>query len=112
MKFLLSLFAACCMLCPAHAQTPAQTAFLKAESRRIDDRFVHRVVEITKLPAEQVRAAMPAEGRIVEPSARVAAGIEKQLGEALTEEQKQAIAQADEERRSALAAARAAAKNK
>ena len=60
----------------------------------------------------EVRAAMPAEGRITEPSARVAAGIEKQLGEPLSDEQKQAIAHADEERRSALAAARAAAKNK
>lgn len=112
MKFLLSLLAACCMLCPAHAQTPAQTAFLKAETRRIDEQFVRRVVAITRLPVEQIWAAMPAEGRITEPSARVAAGIEKQSGEPLTEEQKHAIAQADEERRSALAAARAAAKNK
>ncbi|WP_374340503.1 hypothetical protein [Methyloversatilis sp.] len=112
MKFLLSLFAACCILSPAHAQTPAQTGFLKAETRRIDEQFVLRVVGITKLPADQVRAAMPAEGRITEPSARVVAGIEKQMGEPLTDAQKQAIAQADEERRSALAAARAAAKNK
>lgn len=112
MKFLLSLLACCCILSPAVAQTPAQTAFLKAETRRIDEQFVRRVVDITQLPAAQVRAAMPAEGRITEPSARVAAGIEKQLGEPLSDEQKQAIAQADEERRSALAAARAAAKNK
>jgi hypothetical protein len=112
MKFLLSLLACCCMLCPALAQTPAQAGFLKAETRRIDEQFVRRVVEITQLPASQVREAMPAAGRITETSARVAAAIEKQLGEALTDEQKQAIAQADEERRAALAAARVAAKNK
>ena len=112
MKFLLSLFACCCMLSAAVAQTPAQAAFLKTETRRIEDQFVRRVIDITRLPERQVRAAMPAEGRITEASARVAAGIEKQLGEPLTEEQKQANARADDERRAALAAAREAARSK
>lgn len=112
MKFLLSLLACCCMLSAAVAQTPAQAAFLKAETRRIEDQFVRRVIDITRLPESQVRAAMPAEGRITDPAARVVGAIEKQLGETLSDEQKQAVARADEERRSALAAARAAAKNR
>ncbi|WP_026224984.1 hypothetical protein [Methyloversatilis thermotolerans] len=112
MKFLLLLLTCGGLLAPAFAQTPAQMAFMKAEVRRIDDQFVQRVVDITHLPSSQVRAAMPAEGRITETSARVAAAIEKQLGESLSDEQKRAIAQADEERRAALAAARAAAKNR
>jgi hypothetical protein len=112
MKFLLLLLTCCGLLGPAFAQTPAQSAFLKAEVRRIDEQFVQRVVDITRLPAAQIRAAMPAEGRITETAARVVAAIEKQLGESLSEEQKRTIAQADEERRAALAAARAAAKNR
>ncbi|MBL8476618.1 hypothetical protein [Methyloversatilis sp.] len=112
MKFLLSLLACCCMLSPAIAQTPAQTAFLKAETRRIEDQFVRRIVDITRLPDAQVRSAMPAEGRITDPAARVVAAIEQQRGQPLSDAQKQAIAQADEERRSALVAARAAAKDK
>ena len=112
MKFLLSLLVCCCMLSPAVAQTPAQAAFLKAETRRIEDQFVRRVMDITRLPDAQVRAAMPAEGRITDPAARVVAVIEQQRGQPLSDEQKQAIAQADEARRNALVAARAAAKNK
>lgn len=112
MKFLLSLFACCCMLSSAMAQTPAQAAFLKAETRRIEDQFVRRVMDVTRLPEKQVRSAMPAEGRITDPAVRVVAAIEQRRGQPLTDEQKQAIAQADEERRSALLDARAAAKNK
>ncbi len=112
MKFLLSLFVCCCMLSSAMAQTPAQTTFLKAETRRIEDQFVRRVMDITRLPESEVRAAMPAEGRISDPAARVVAAIGQRRGQPLTDEQKQAIAQADEERRNALVSARAAAKNK
>jgi hypothetical protein len=112
MKFLLSLFACCCMLSSAVAQTPAQTAFLKAETRRIEDQFVRRVMDVTRLPENEVRAAMPAEGRITDPAARVVAAIEQRRGQPLADEQKQAIAKADEERRNALVGARAAAKNK
>ncbi len=112
MKFLLSLFACCCMLTSALAQTPAQAAFLKAETRRVEDQFVRRVIDITRLPESQVRKAMPAEGRITDQAARVVAAIEQQRGQPLTDEQKQAIAQADEERRNALVAARAAARTR
>ncbi|HEY9192462.1 MAG TPA: hypothetical protein VIO81_06275 [Methyloversatilis sp.] len=112
MKFLLSLLACCCMLSTAVAQTPAQAAFLKAETRRVEDLFVRRVMDITRLPERQVRAAMPAQGRITDPAARVVAAIEQQRGQPLTDEQKLAIAQADEERRSALVAVREAAKNR
>jgi hypothetical protein len=112
MKFLLSLFACCSMLSPAVAQTPAQATFLKAETRRIEDQFVRRVTDITQLSDAQIRAAMPAEGRITDPAARVVAVIEQQRGQPLSDAQKQAIAQADEERRQGLAAARAAAKTR
>ena len=112
MKFLLSLIACCCMLSTAMAQTPAQATFLKAETRRVEDQFVRRVMDITRLPEREVRAAMPAQGRITDPAARVVAAIEQQRGQPLTDEQKQAIAQADEERRSALVAVREAAKNR
>lgn len=86
--------------------TPAQSAWLRAENRRADDLFVKRVVAITDMPADTVRRAIPAEGRITDPAARTVSAIEKFGGKPLNDDQKTAIRAAEEDRRQMISAAR------
>ncbi len=91
----------------AHAQgalTPAQSAWAKAESRNVEDRFVAEVAAIVGVPAARVREAMPDERRITATVARLLAALEQDLGEPLGEAQKAAIHAADERRKRELAA--------
>ncbi len=94
------------------ALTPAQSAWLSAETRRANDLFVKRVVAITSMPADTVRQAIPAEGRITDPAARTVSAIEKFGGKPLGDEQKTAVRAAEEDRRQMIAAARAQAGKK
>lgn len=89
--------------------SPAQTAYLKAETRRIEDRFVADVARITATTPAQVRRAMPDERRITVAASRLISALEMELGNALTPEQQAAILGADQARKEALAQARAAA---
>jgi hypothetical protein len=86
--------------------SPSQAAFLKAESRRIEDQFVERVARIVGVDPAQVRAAMPEERRITVAVSRLVDALERDLGRALSDEQKAAIHAADEARRAALARVR------
>jgi hypothetical protein len=88
--------------------SPAQTAYLKAESRRIEDRFVADVARIAGASPTRVRRAMPDERRITAAASRVISALETDLG-ALSEAQKSAIINADLARKQALAQARASA---
>lgn len=102
---------------PALAQvspppTPAQAAFLRAESKKAVDRFVREVSAITGMSEDQIRKALPAEGRITDSGARVIAALEKQRGEPLSEEQRAGIVQADAEKKSAYFRARETARVK
>jgi hypothetical protein len=87
---------------------PAQTAYLKAESRRIEDRFVADVARIAGASPTRVRRAMPDERRITGAASRLISALEMDLG-ALSEAQKAAIVNADLERKQALSQARASA---
>lgn len=80
---------------PAQPLTPAQAAYLRAESQRAQDRFVNRVAEISGAKRSTVRRAMPAPGRITDPVNRLVAALERSLEQPLSEEQKQQIAEAD-----------------
>lgn len=86
--------------------SPSQAAFLKAESRRIDDQFVARVARIVGIHPDRVRAAMPDERRITAAVSRLVAALERDLGQPLSAEQTAAIDAADAERRAALARVR------
>lgn len=94
----------------AQAQlSPAQTAYLKAESRRIEDHFVAEVAKITATSVAQVRRAMPDERRITVAASRLISALEMELGGPLSPEQQAAILTADQARKDALAQARTAA---
>ncbi|MBL8482981.1 MAG: hypothetical protein JNJ60_12355 [Rhodocyclaceae bacterium] len=92
--------------------TPSQVAYLRAETQKAQDRLVDRLVQITGLPRARVREAIPAEGRITDPVARIVAAVEQKSGQPLSDEQKQAIAQAEQERRAAIEGAQREARKK
>ncbi len=85
------------------ALSPSQAAFLKAESRRIEDNFVARVAAIARTEPERVRRALPDERRITVAVPRLIAALERDLGAPLSDEQKAAIFEADAYRRDSLA---------
>lgn len=92
--------------------SPVQTAYLQAETRKADERFVADVARITASPVALVRRAMPREGRITDPAVRVIAAIEAQRHIVVSPEQKALISSAEQQRRSAIANARAAARQR
>lgn len=86
--------------------SPSQAAFLKAESRRIEDTFIARVAVIVRTQPERVRQAMPDERRITVAVSRLIAALERDLGVSLTDAQKAAILEADDYRKQSLARVR------
>jgi hypothetical protein len=84
----------------AHAQqlTPAQIAYVKAESRKADEAYVKDVAEIVGMRSSAVAKVMPEHDRITDPVARLIAGLEQRLGKPLTDDQKAAIQAADLQR--------------
>lgn len=92
--------------------TPAQAAYLKAETRKIDDRYLQRLADISSVPLADVKTAIPLEGRLTDEVARSIAALEKLRGEPMSAAQKRSVASAEQERRTALAAARSAAAHK
>ncbi|MGL4407731.1 hypothetical protein [Zoogloea sp.] len=91
---------------PAHASppllNPVQAAYLQAETRRVEETFVQKVMSITGASREQVLAAIPAKGRITDRLARIYSALEQSLRQPLSDEQKGLIFAAEGERRQAL----------
>lgn len=88
------------------ALSPAQAAFLRAESKRIEDNFVARVAAIVAVSPDRVRRAMPDERRITSTVARLISALEQDLGAPLGDGQRAAIKDADQARLGALARVR------
>jgi hypothetical protein len=107
-----SLFLVVAPLFAQSVSTPVQAAFLKAETRKIDDHYLQRLADISSVPIADVKAAIPLEGRLTDEVARSVAALEKLRGEPMSAAQKQSVASAEKERRNALAAARSAAARK
>ena len=82
--------------------SPAQVAGQQAQLRQIDERFVRAAAAATGVSLARVRAAMPAEGRLVAPLPVLVPALEEQLGRALTASEQAALQAADAERRTAL----------
>lgn len=81
---------------------PVQAAFLQAETKRIEDAFVQKVMAIAGVSREQVLRAIPAKGRLTDRLARIYSSLERDLGAPLADEQKGRIFIAEEERKQAL----------
>ncbi len=87
---------------PPVVLTPVQAAFIQAETRRIEEGFVQKVMSITGARREQVLRAIPAKGRLTERLARIYSSLERDLGSPLSDEQRALIFAADGERKQAL----------
>lgn len=87
---------------PPVVLTPVQAAFIQAETRRIEESFVQKVVSITGARREQVLRAIPAKGRLTDRLARIYSSLERDLGAPLSDEQRALIFAADGERKQAL----------
>lgn len=87
---------------PAAVLTPGQIAFMQAETRRIEEAFIQRVMVITGATRDQVVRAIPAKGRLTDRLARIYSSLERDLKAPLTDEQQGLIYAADGERKLAL----------
>ena len=87
---------------PAPVLTPIQVAFLQAETRRIEEAFVQKVMLISGASREQVLRAIPAKGRLTDRLPRIYNALERDLKAPLTDEQQGRIYAAEGERKQAL----------
>ena len=102
--------AALCVVlaCTAPAQaaeriyTPAQAAYLKAEIRWAQERFVDRVAAICGLPRAKVKQWVPTDGRDVPPKVNMVSGLARERGKPFTEEERASLLAADMERYKAI----------
>lgn len=96
----------------AQSLTPPQAAYLKLQFSRAEDQLVAKISVITTAPGPMVRRALPDRARITNPVVRIIASLEKDMRKPLSEEQKAAIQQAEDEYQDAIRRARAAAPGK
>lgn len=87
---------------PAPVLTPIQVAFLQAETRRIEEAFVQKVMLITGASREQVLRAIPAKGRLTDRLPRIYNSLGRDLKAPLSDEQQGRIYAAEGERKQAL----------
>lgn len=87
---------------PVALLTPGQIAYMQAETRRIEETFVQKVMSITGATRAQVLRAIPAKGRIVDRLPRIYSSLERDLNTVLTDEQQGLIFVAEGERKQAL----------
>jgi flagellar motility protein MotE (MotC chaperone) len=97
---------------PTAPLSPAELAFVKAETQKANQAFIKKVADALKVPQAQVGRALPDEKRITDRIARLIEALEKDMKRALTEEEKAAIQAADEERKKSIAKARGGAAQK
>lgn len=87
------------VLAQAQQLTPAQIAYVKAETRKADEAYAKDVAEAVGTRLSVVTKIMPEHGRIItDPVARMIAGLEQSLGKPLNDDQKAAIQAADLQR--------------
>lgn len=111
MRIAIILSLVCCALSlatPAAAQAlkPAQVAYLKAEIRRAQERYVTMTAAISGVPAAKIRDWVPTDGRDVPPKLNVIAALERTRGKPFTEEERKRLVTADQERFDAVEQAR------
>ena len=82
--------------------TPIQVAYLQAETRRIEEAFVQKVMFISGASREQVLRAIPVKGRLTDRLPRIYNALERDLRAPLTDEQQGRIYAAEGERKQAL----------
>jgi len=98
---------------PAAAQdriyTPTQAAYLKAEIRKAQERFVEQASALSGVPQARIRDWMATDGRDVPPKVSILPALARERGKPLSEEERAAVLAADQERFQAIERAKQAA---
>jgi hypothetical protein len=101
---------------PAAAQeriyTPTQAAYLKAEIRKAQERFVDKAAAVSGVPPARIRDWMPTDGRDVPPKVSILPALARERGKPFTEEERATILAADQERFQAIEQAKQTAQQK
>lgn len=89
---------------PAVAQVykPAQVAYLKAEIKRAQERFVEQAAAISGVTPGRIREWVPTDGRDVPPKVSVIPALERARGKPFTEDERKQLVAADQERFDAI----------
>lgn len=92
--------------------TPTQAAYLKAEIRKAQERFVEKAASISGVPQARIRDWMPTDGRDVPPKVSILPALARERGKPLSDEERSAILAADQERYQAIEQAKQTALQK
>jgi hypothetical protein len=109
---LLALAAALAAAAQERIYTPTQAAYLKAEIRKAQERFVDKAAAVSGVPPARIRDWMPTDGRDVPPKVSILPALARERGKPLTEEERAAILAADQERFQAIEQAKQTAQQK
>lgn len=90
----------------------ASAARLQGAVRKAQKRFVEQVALITGVPLAKVHAMAPTDWRAGEPRFALIPALEKELGQRLSDSQRQKIALADRDMKAEISQARAVASDK
>ncbi|MGB0126267.1 MAG: hypothetical protein WBP72_01425 [Rhodocyclaceae bacterium] len=85
---------------------PAQAAYLQGEIRKAQQAFVARVAALSGVPEARIREWVPTDGRDVPPKVSILPALQRERAAPFTEEERQAINAAEQERFDAIARAR------
>ena len=108
----LSLACAAAVQAQGQVYTPTQSAYLKGELKRIQERFVDQVSAASGVPKDTIRQWVPTDGQDVPPKVNVVQALQRSRGKPLSDEERAKVNAAEQERFQAVEQARARALQK
>ena len=88
------------------AYTPAQAAYLKGEIRKAQERFVATASAVSGVPQSKIKEWMATDGHDVPPKVNIVPALQRERGKPFTDEERQKLLAADQERFDAIAKAK------
>lgn len=85
---------------------PAQAAYLQGEIRKAQLAFVGKLAALSGVPAARIREWVPTDGRDLPPKVSILPALQRERGRAFSDEERQAIHAAEQERIDAIGRAR------
>ena len=107
-----SLACAAAVQAQGQVYTPTQSAYLKGELKRIQERFVDQVSAASGVPKDTIRQWVPTDGQDVPPKVNVVQALQRSRGKPLSDEERAKVTAAEQERFQAVDQARARALQK
>jgi hypothetical protein len=104
-----AILAAACVtgaLAEERISRPAQAAYLQGEIRKAQQAFVARIATVSGVPESRIREWVPTDGRDVPPKLNILPALQRERSKPFTDEERQAINAAEQDRFDAIARAR------